>query len=120
MKPTPPNPVVHLELHTTDRWRARAFYAELCSWQPERIEAGGGAYDALELGGSLSGGIVECGTTRSLWLPYVEVADIRAATERARELGASVLLEPREGPAGWRSVAASPAGGEIAFWQQKR
>jgi hypothetical protein len=30
-----------------------------------------------------------------------------------------VLLEPREGPAGWRSVVATPAGGEIAFSQQK-
>jgi hypothetical protein len=29
-------------------------------------------------------------------------------------------MEPREGPAGWRSVVASPAGAEIAFWQQKR
>jgi len=24
----------------------------------------------------------------------------------------------REGPAGWRSVIATPAGGEIALWQQ--
>jgi len=30
-----------------------------------------------------------------------------------------VLFEPREGPAGWRSVVSTPAGGEIAFWQQK-
>jgi hypothetical protein len=30
-----------------------------------------------------------------------------------------VLLEPREGPAGWRSVVTSPAGGELAFWQAK-
>jgi uncharacterized protein len=120
MKPTPPNPVVHLELHTVDLRRARAFYAELCRWRPERIETGSGSYDALELGGGLGGGIVECGTTRSLWLPYVEVGEITAATERARRLGASVLLEPREGPAGWRSVVSSPAGGEIAFWQQKR
>jgi hypothetical protein len=35
-------------------------------------------------------------------------------------LGGVVLLEPREGPAGWRSVVATPAGGEIAFWQAKR
>jgi predicted enzyme related to lactoylglutathione lyase len=41
-------------------------------------------------------------------------------TERARELGAAVLLEPREGPAGWRSVVAAPASGELAFWQPKR
>ena len=45
--------------------------------------------------------------------------EIAEATERARELGASVLLEPREGPAGWRSVVAAPAGGEMAFWQPK-
>jgi hypothetical protein len=30
-----------------------------------------------------------------------------------------VLLAPREGPAGWRSVIATPEGGEIALWQQK-
>jgi predicted enzyme related to lactoylglutathione lyase len=44
---------------------------------------------------------------------------IDEATDRARRLGASVLLEPREGPAGWRSVATTPSGGEIAFWQPK-
>lgn len=52
-------------------------------------------------------------------LPYVEVVDIADITERAHRLGASVLLEPREGPAGWRSVVAAPAGGEVAFWQPK-
>jgi predicted enzyme related to lactoylglutathione lyase len=63
---------------------------------------------------------VECATNRPLWLPYVEVSEIGAATERARDLGAAVLLEAREGPAGWRSVVATPSGGEIAFWQAKR
>ena len=33
---------------------------------------------------------------------------------------ASVLLEPREGPAGWRSVVRTTVGGELAFWQPKR
>src|SRR5215212_4744479 len=113
-------PVVHLELHTGDLERARGFYTALCGWPEERIDAGCGPYVALELGPKLGGGIVECATERPLWLPYVEVAEIGATTERARLSGASVLLEPREGPAGWRSVVASPAGGEIAFWQQKR
>ena len=113
-------PVVHLELHTGDQERARDFYAELCGWRPERIDAGGGSYLALDLARGFGGGIVECPTERSLWLPYVEVGDIGRATDRARSLGAAVLLEPREGPAGWRSVVATPAGGEIAFWQHKR
>jgi predicted enzyme related to lactoylglutathione lyase len=119
MAPHPTHPVVHLELHTGDLPRACAFYAALCGWCPERIDARGGAYWALELGGGFGGGVVECDTRRPLWLPYVEVDDIAWITERARLLGASVLLEPREGPAGWRSVVAAAAGGEIAFWQPK-
>jgi uncharacterized protein len=119
MSVTRANPVVHLELHTGDRPRAGAFYAGLLRWRTERIEAGCRAYHALELGRDFGGGIVECGAPRPLWLPYVEVEEIRETTERAVRLGASVLLTPREGPAGWRSVVSSPAGGEIAFWQPK-
>jgi uncharacterized protein len=114
------HPVVHLELHTGDLPSARAFYADLLGWRPERIHAREGTYEALEMGGSLGGGIVECRTERPLWLPYVEVDRVDLATERARRLGASVLLGPREGPAGWRSVVTAPDGGEIAFWHQKR
>ena len=114
------NPLVHLELHTGDLARARAFYADLFGWRPEQIHAREGTYEALEMGGAVGGGIVECATERPLWLPYVEVDRIGEATDRARRLGGSVLLGPREGPAGWRSVIASHAGGEIAFWQQKR
>jgi predicted enzyme related to lactoylglutathione lyase len=113
-------PVVHLELHTGDAPGASALYAELCGWRPERIDTCHGSYLALEMGRAFGGGIVECATPRPVWLPYVEVADVGAATERARELGAAVTLEPREGPAGWRSVVATGAGGELAFWQPKR
>ena len=113
-------PVVHLELHTGDLPGARDFYARLCDWRAERITVPSGSYLALAMGDGLGGGIVECATTRPIWLPYVEVSEIGAATERARDLGAAVLLEAREGPAGWRSVVATPAGGEIAFWQAKR
>jgi uncharacterized protein len=117
--PRSPRPLAHLELHTAHQERASAFYSELLGWRPERIEAAGRSYLALDLGQGPGGGIVECGTGRALWLPYVAVPDVERATELARELGATVLLEPIEGPTGWRSVAASPDGGEIAFWQSK-
>jgi predicted enzyme related to lactoylglutathione lyase len=119
MKSSHPSPVVHLELHTTDLPGASAFYSRLLCWRPDRIEATSGSYLALELGGGFGGGIVECGTRRPLWLPYVQVDRVDEYTDRARRLGASVLLEPREGPAGWRSVVATPEGAEIAFWQPK-
>ena len=115
----PRQPVVHLELHTGDLAGAREFYARVCDWRPEPIAVPGGSYVALELGGDLGGGIVECAARRPLWLPYVEVADVQEATDRAHALGATVTLEPREGPAGWRSVVAAPAAGELAFWQRK-
>ena len=120
MTPTAPSPLAHLELHTPDGTAARAFYSELVGWRPELLEAAQRSYLALDLGEGLTGGIVECGTERALWLPYVSVPDIVAVTERAWELGAEVTLEPREGPAGWRSVVAVPGGGEIALWQSKR
>jgi predicted enzyme related to lactoylglutathione lyase len=113
------NPIVHLELHTGDLAGASAFYEGLFGWHPERVDAGPGAYTALDLGRGLGGGIVECETHRPVWLPYVEVHDVAEVTERARGLGALVLLDSREGPAGWRSVVAEPAGAEIAFWQPK-
>jgi predicted enzyme related to lactoylglutathione lyase len=110
--------LVHLELHTGRLPEAREFYGSLFGWRPERVSADCGSYLAVDLG-AIDGGMVECGTERPLWLPYVEVEQISPATERARTLGAEILLEPREGPAGWRSVIATDDGGEVALWQRK-
>jgi predicted enzyme related to lactoylglutathione lyase len=115
-----PRRVVHLELHTPDQARASAFYAELLHWRPEVVRAAAGSYLALDAGPHLGGGVIECTTRRPLWLPYVEVDRVASLTERARELGAVVLLEPREGPSGWRSVVSSPDAGEVALWEPKR
>ena len=112
--------VVHLELHTRDQQRASAFYARLLKWHPALVRAASRSYLALDFGTGVSGGIVECGTRRPLWLPYVEVDRINEVIEHARRLGAAVLLEPREGPSGWRSVVSSPEGGEVALWEAKR
>ena len=111
--------MVHLELHTGDLRGASELYDALCGWRAEPVQTAHGSYFALAMGRRIGGGIVECQTPRPVWLPYVEVADVAAATERARGLGATVLLDAREGPAGWRSVVATATGGEIAFWQAK-
>ena len=111
--------VVHLELHTGNLGQACAFYGRLFGWRFEQISLGGGSYTAIDLGGELGGGVAECSRCQPSWLPYIEVDGLHAVTARARALGAAVLLEPREGPAGWRSVIAEPAGGEVALWQPK-
>ena len=113
-------PVIHLELHTGDLGAARDAFAALCGWQQTHVLTAHGAYHALELGRGLGGGIVESAARRPLWLPYVEVEDVDAATAAARGAGAQVLVEPREGSRGWRSIVATRAGGELGFWQPKR
>ncbi len=106
------NRVVHLELHTGDLARACATYEALLRWRAEESRG----YWSLGTGC----GVVECDAPAPVWLPYVAVRDVQAVTERALALGAGVLLAPREGPHGWRSVVSTPAGGEIALWQPKR
>ncbi|MBV9047944.1 MAG: hypothetical protein JOY58_06725 [Solirubrobacterales bacterium] len=91
-------PVVHLELHTRDREQASAFYAELPGWRTEQFDTGCGAHHALVLGDGLDGGIVECGTPRSLWPPYVEVDRIDQATDRALERRPARVLPIDYGP----------------------
>jgi predicted enzyme related to lactoylglutathione lyase len=117
---TAPRPIVHLELHTPDRVGASTFYERLLHWRPELVRTASCSYLALELSETVGGGIVECGAGRPLWLPYVEVERVAEATEHARRLGAAVLLEPREGPSGWRSVVATPEAGEVALWERRR
>jgi predicted enzyme related to lactoylglutathione lyase len=112
--------LVHLELQTSDLLRARSFLAQLFGWRAETVRAGGLTYMTLDLGGQIGGGIVEQDTGRAAWIPYVEVLDVEEAAERGCLLGATMVLAPREGPAGWRSVLAAPAAGEIALWQPKR
>ena len=113
------NELVHLELHTADLPRAGALYASLLGWRAQRVEAGASSYTSLGIGDRCGGGIVECGAPAALWLPYVAVDRVDEMTERARRLGAEVILGPREGPAGWRSVVRTTEGGEIAFWQPR-
>jgi predicted enzyme related to lactoylglutathione lyase len=119
MRTASASPVVHLELQTDDLRRACTFYTRLFGWRARTVEAHGSSYLTLELSEGIQGGATERAGAGAAWLPYVEVADIVEAADRARLLGAAVLLEPREGPAGWRSVLAAPAGAEIALWQPK-
>jgi predicted enzyme related to lactoylglutathione lyase len=119
MTPAVANPVVLLELHTDNLPSACAFYTHLFGWRAETVRMGCRSYLALDLGVGIDGGVIEREGERPRWLPYVEVSDVAEATERARRLGASVTLEPREGPAGWRSLLAAPSAAEIALWQPK-
>jgi predicted enzyme related to lactoylglutathione lyase len=113
------NRIVHLELRTGNVAHACSFLESLFGWRTELVQTGAGSYCSLVLGDRLDGGVVEHDAGRAFWLPYVEVTNVVEATRRARVLGASVCLPPREGPVGWRSVLLLPTGGMLALWEAK-
>ena len=114
------NRLVHLELHTGDLACARSFYERLFDWELRGVPASDGSYLEIDFRSAIGGGAVGCSTRSPRWLPYIEVDEIERATDGARGLGAEVLLQPREGPLGWRSVLRAPDGGEVALWLPKR
>jgi predicted enzyme related to lactoylglutathione lyase len=113
------HPIVHLELRTPNPPRACAFYAELFGWRAETVRWGRDSYLSFDPGCGIRGGFVEVESEHATWLPYVEVAEISMAIERARALGATVARARREGPAGWRSIVVPPGGEPLALWQPK-
>ena len=113
------NRIVHLELRTGDPAGACVFYRRLFGWRAETVHLARGSYISLALGALIEGGVVADERTTPAWLPYVEVADAAEATARAELLGAGVVLDPREGPAGWRGVITAPDGTQIGLWQPK-
>ena len=56
----------------------------------------------------------------SAWLAYVEVADIAAATGKARSLGAKIMQDVTEVVGmGWMSILIDPTGAVLGLWQTK-
>jgi uncharacterized protein len=114
------NPFVHVELNTTDLGAAKTFYAKLFDWQMEDLDMEEGPYTMISVGDGTGGGMMTQPVpgAPSAWLPYVDVEDITAATEKAQSLGAEVVVEVTEVPEmGWLSVFKDPTGAFLGLWE---
>lgn len=115
------NPFVHIELNTTDLAKAKAFYDALFDWTLTDVPAGPGqSYTMIGVGEGTGGGMQTHPVpgAPSGWLAYAQVADIKAATEKARGLGANVMREPMEVMgSGWLSIIIDPTGAALGLWQ---
>jgi predicted enzyme related to lactoylglutathione lyase len=57
----------------------------------------------------------------SMWLAYVLVEDIQAATAKARSLGASVVQDVMDVPGyGALSIITDPAGAMLGLWRPEK
>ena len=118
-----PNAFVHVELSTTDVAKAKQFYGQLFDWKLEDVPMGEGmTYTMIGVGQGTAGGIMQQPVpgAPSAWLAYVGVDDIRASTDKAKALGATVVQDVIEVMNyGSMSVLIDPTGAAIALWQPK-
>jgi len=114
------NPFVHVELNTQDPAAARRFYGALFDWSLEDVPMDGGTYTMVKVGNGTGGGMIKhpMPGAPSMWLAYVEVGDIQAATAKAKSLGAGVIVDVREVMgAGWLSIIQDPTGAMLGLWK---
>ena|SRR5882672_541833 len=116
------NPFVHVELNTTDVDKAKAFYTKLFAWKLEDVPMPGGSYTMISVGEGTGGGMMKhpMPGAPSMWLAYVQVDDIAAATQKAKSLGATVIKDVTEVMgAGWLSIITDPTGAPLGLWKPK-
>jgi uncharacterized protein len=117
------NPFVHVELNTSDPAKAKEFYGKLFDWKMEDLKMDDGMpYTTIGVGEGTGGGLMKSpmpGAT-SMWLPYVVVDDIHAATKKAASLGAKVMRDVTEVmDMGWLSIFTDPTGAMLGLWKPK-
>jgi predicted enzyme related to lactoylglutathione lyase len=91
------------------------FYEKLLGWKASDGPAGVTMFVGDK--GPFAGLGVKDGAAAG-WLPYVQVDDVEAATKKAVKLGAALIKEKTQGPAGDFSVVRDPGGAAIALWQK--
>ena len=116
------NPFVHVELATNDVAKAKSFYSKLFDWKMEDIPMESGAYTMISVGEGTGGGLMKnpMPNAPSMWLAYVQVDDIDAATKKVKSLGGTVMKDVTEVmDMGWLSIIVDPTGAMLGLWKPK-
>jgi predicted enzyme related to lactoylglutathione lyase len=113
------------ELHTTDRTKAMAFYAQLFGWETKEVPMGPGEpYGLAFLGGKDQAGITKSMAPANVpphWLPYMHVDNVDQAAAKVKELGGKVLMQPMDIPNVGRFAAVmDPQGAAFAVYTSSK
>jgi len=133
-KPGPAKPFTFCwdELMTTDPDAASKFYATVFGWSPRTMDMGGGTmYTLFDRPGTKNergepigaGGMMKSppGVPASFWISYVLVEDTDAISNKAKRLGAQVMVPPTDIPnVGRFSCWNDPQNTAIAVIQMPR
>lgn len=116
-----PQPFVFMELSTPDAPTARTFYHELFDWRFEDPQPSASDYSIFRPEIGAAGAIYSLSGAPARWLPYINVDDIAAATEKAQTLGGTLVRGVQEVPGhGWTSILTDPQGAPFALYQNSQ
>ncbi|MEM7531116.1 MAG: VOC family protein [Chloroflexota bacterium] len=115
------------DLRTTDGEAAKAFYTGVFGWEVvDNPIPGGGVYTMLQQDGidvvalsEMTDGEKEQGVPPH-WNSYITVDDVEAATAKAAELGATVMMPAMDVmDAGRMALIKDPTDAYVSLWQAK-
>lgn len=113
-----PNPVIHFEIGCQDLEKTRKFYGDLFGWST--MAAGPSAVIDTHSPKSASGHMTALGhEPHHYTIFYVEVEDIKAALDKAVELGGKVVVPPVKIPTGTFAWFADLEGNTVGLLQPK-
>lgn len=111
------------ELWTTDPGQAAFFYRDIVGYGLTETKSDDIPYWIFQSGSRERAGMLRNPSTNTppAWIPYVRVADARAAIDKAKSLGATVVLAPtdqvRKGTVG---IIMDPTGAVITLQEWNR
>jgi predicted enzyme related to lactoylglutathione lyase len=111
------------ELTTRDAAAAESFYTRLFGWTAKHsMPSAGMEYTEFSNQGQPGIGMLPMpadmpASMPSYWMPYFQVVDCDASTEKAKDLGASVMVPPRDIPKTGRfAILSDPQGAMFAVF----
>lgn len=112
------------ELITTDVKKSVEFYSKLFHWTHKEIECGGMAYTIFKTHKKEVAGLMkkppqaECNCDKGpMWIPYTFVENVDKSAAKAKELGAKILLEPKDIPdVGRIAIIEDPCGAIMGLY----
>ena len=110
--------VCYFEIPAGDIARARKFYGELFGWTFTEQTMGKTPYWTIKAGNGISGGLMERQGQDQPPLNYVLVADLDSSLDKAKSLGAEVLVGKTTLPAmGYFAIVLDTEKNSIGLWQ---
>jgi predicted enzyme related to lactoylglutathione lyase len=107
------------ELMTRDVEGSKKFYKELLGWETDEMPMQEGVYTVFKVGGEAVGGMMSMPAevpdmVPTHWEAYVTVRDVDAVAKKAQEMGATLIVPPRDIPnVGRFSTIQDPQGAVI-------